>query len=181
MSALCRLLAAAALSALAWGPALAQTGYKAQDIVNTFAPDLGATRSLGAARGLCIGTEAECSVGEQKPATKATFDLLVNFDHDSDVLTPEARRNLDEFAVALRDPRLAASSFLVEGHTDASGAVSYNLSLSERRASAVVRYLSDKGVDTSKLVARGLGQTRPRTPNPFDAVNRRVETRLRAE
>jgi OOP family OmpA-OmpF porin len=181
MSAQFRLVAAVALSIAVSGPALSQSGYKAQDIVNTFAPDLGATRSLGAARGLCIGTEAECSVGEAKPATKATFDLLVNFDYDSDVLTPEARRNLDEFAAALRDPRLAASSFLVEGHTDATGSPAYNLSLSERRANAVVRYLEGKGIDTSKLVARGLGQTKPRTANPFDAVNRRVETRLRAE
>ncbi len=154
--------------------AAADPAYKAEDIVRTFAPALGATR------GLCIGTEAECAA--TAPKTKnVSFDLIVTFDYDSDVLTRPAKENLDEFAKALRHPNLKAAAFVVEGHTDAKGSDAYNMDLSQRRARAVVRYLSQKGVDTSKLSARGYGKQKPRAPDPFDPTNRRVETRLRSE
>lgn len=149
--------------------------YTADDIVKQFAPDLGATR------GLCIGTEKECPAEPPKAPVKATFDLVVTFDYNSDGLTPMAKRNLDEFARALRDQRLAKAVFMVEGHTDAKGSEDFNLGLSERRANAVVRYLGEQGIDGSHLRAKGYGKLKPRTPDPLDPANRRVETRLRAE
>ncbi len=157
--------------------AMADPSYRASDIIAHFAPQ----PSLGATRGLCIGTEAECARAAPKPKPAGGFDLVVNFDFNSDVLTPAARQNLDEFAKALRDERLAARSFVVEGHTDAKGSEAYNTDLSQRRANAVLRYLRDNGVDTSRLVAKGYGESKPRARDPFDPVNRRVETRLRVE
>jgi outer membrane protein OmpA-like peptidoglycan-associated protein len=168
--------AAAGLMAMVGHGALADPTYRAEDIVKHFSPELGATR------GLCIGTESECAkaTAPARPLTAAkSFDLLVNFDYNSDALTNSAKQNLDEFAKALRDSRLATASFLVEGHTDGRGSEQFNLSLSERRANAVVRYLADKGVDTSKLVPKGYGKLKPRNPNLLDPANRRVETRLR--
>lgn|SRR6478736_1061275 len=163
-----------ALAALSASAASAQTAYKAEDIVKHFT----AAPPIGATRGLCVGTEAECNKGAiAKPAD--AFDLVLTFDLNSDVLTTEARRNLDEFAAALKDPSLASRSFAVDGHTDASGTANYNLSLSERRANAVVEYLATKGIDKSKLLAKGYGPTKPRNPaDPFDPTNRRVETRI---
>jgi OmpA-OmpF porin, OOP family len=157
---------------------LAQPSYRAEDIVTHFAPP-----GLGATRGLCIGTESECakSVAPPRPTTNMAFDLVVNFDYNSDVLSPQAKQNLDQFAKALRDARLKSASFLVEGHTDAKGSGEFNVGLSQRRAAAVVHYLAAQGVDTTKLTAKGYGKTKPRVANPFDAANRRVETRLRAE
>src|SRR5215210_5913742 len=136
--------------------AAADPAYKAADIVSHFA----APPSPGVTRGLCIGTESECakSIAPPKATTNMAFDLVVNFDYNSDKLTPSAKQNLDEFTKALRDPRLSMAAFLVEGHTDAKGSEPYNLTLSERRAAAVVRYLGDKGVDTSKLAAKGYGK-----------------------
>jgi len=159
--------------------AQAQT-YKADDIVKHFGP---AAPQAGATRGLCIGTEADCNRAGHvvKPVAAAAFDLVVRFRYNSDVLEPEAKLNLDEFAKALKMPQLSASSFLVEGHTDAAGSPSYNLDLSERRAQAVVRYLGERGVDASKLVARGYGQSKPVVADPFAGENRRVETRLKSE
>ena len=156
--------------------AFAAPAYQAADILKQFAPE----PDLGATRGLCIGTESECAKGVAAPKATAAmaFDLIVNFEYNSDVLTPAARQNLDEFAKALQNPRLSSAGFLVEGHTDAKGSEGYNLGLSERRAAAVVRYLADKGVDTSKLTAKGYGKAKPRLPDPFDPANRRVETRL---
>jgi OmpA-OmpF porin, OOP family len=157
--------------------ATAQTAYTAADILDRFAPP----PDLGRNRGLCIGSEAECNPDSAKRPAVGGFDLMVTFDHDSDGLTGDARRNLDEFAKALRDQRLALASFVVEGHTDGRGGEAYNLSLSERRANAVVRYLQGKGVDLAKLSAKGYGKSRPRVSDLFDPTNRRVETRLRLE
>jgi len=174
------LLSAAAL------PASADPAYKAIDIIQHFAP--ATPTNLGTGRGLCIGTERECASPATGQATAAKparplegFDLVVTFDHNSDILTKKARENLDEFSKALNDPQLAASAFMIEGHTDATGTDAYNLTLSERRAAAVVRYLEEKGINADKLQSRGLGKSKPRTTSPFDAANRRVETRIRTE
>jgi outer membrane protein OmpA-like peptidoglycan-associated protein len=153
--------------------AVADPAYKAEDIVTLFA----AEAETGPTRGICIGTEAECG-GPASASESPTFDLLVTFGLDSDELTTEAQQNLDEFARALQDPRLSAAMFAVEGHTDASGSDNYNMTLSERRAAAVVKYLSDKGIDPSKLLAKGFGEGQPKASDPFDPQNRRVETRV---
>lgn len=167
-----------ALTVGAGQPVLAEPSYKAEDIVKHFT-----VQEFGPTRGLCIGTESECAkaVAPPKATSNMAFDLVVNFDYNSDALTAQAKQNLDEFAKALRDARLRSASFLVEGHTDARGSDGFNLGLSERRAAAVVNYLAARGVDTSKLAAKGYGEMKPRVADPFDAANRRVETRMRVE
>lgn len=172
------LLAQTALSTVQAGSALAQTAYKANDIVRHFAP----AANLGGTRALCIGTESECAkdVPERSKPVDG-FDLRVNFDYNSAVLTPAARANLAEFARALKDQRLAASQFVVEGHTDGTGSDAFNLELSMRRASSVVDYLKGHGVGPARLEAKGYGKQRPLVADPNAGENRRVETRLRAE
>ena len=155
------------------GPAAAEPAYNAADIVSLFA----AEAETGATRGICIGTEAECG-GATEVTASPTFDLLVTFGLDSDQLTPEAQENLDEFAKALLDPRLSSATFAVEGHTDAIGTDEYNMTLSQRRAAAVVSYLNEKGVESAKLVAKGFGEAQPKAGDPLDPDNRRVETRI---
>ncbi len=49
----------------------------------------------------------------------------------------------------------------VEGHTDDRGEAAHNLDLSQRRAEAVVDYLVGRGVDRSRLEARGFGEEKP--------------------
>jgi outer membrane protein OmpA-like peptidoglycan-associated protein len=168
-------------------PAFAQTAYTSDQLIQRFmqqkqqAADqsLGASRGLGLgkARGLCVGTEQECR--SQASGTRpAGIDLVVTFDLNSDRLTADASRNLDEFAKALSDPRLARFTFEVEGHTDARGTEDHNMDLSRRRAAAVVAHLSARGVDTSRIAPKAFGQSRPRTADPFDPSNRRVEARV---
>lgn len=159
------------------GPA-AKAPYSAADIVSHFAapPDLGPTRAL------CIGTETECAKNVvSKPKPVSNFDLVVNFEYNSTTLTRSAKGNLDEFAKALKDPRLGLASFVVEGHTDGKGGDEYNLDLSSRRASSVVEYLKQQGVEPAKLEARGYGKLKPLIGDPLSSTNRRVETRLRIE
>jgi len=111
-------------------------------------------------------------------AADAAYNLLVSFDVNSDRLTPRAQRNLAAFAEALKHPALAAMNFAVEGHTDSSGTETYNLTLSERRANAVVLYLTGLGIEQERLQARGFGETRPANTGGNRGQNRRVETRL---
>lgn len=160
------------------GSALAQTAYKANDIVKHFAP----AANLGGTRALCIGTESECAkdVPERSRPVDG-FDLRISFDYNSALLTPGARTNLNEFARALKDPQLAAAQFVVEGHTDGTGSDAYNLELSMRRASSVVDYLRGHGVEPARLEAKGYGKQKPLVADPNASENRRVETRLRAE
>jgi OOP family OmpA-OmpF porin len=65
------------------------------------------------------------------------------------------------------------------GHTDASGSLAANISVSERRASAVAQVLVDRyGVDGDRITARGVGFLAPRATNQTDEgrrKNRRVE------
>jgi outer membrane protein OmpA-like peptidoglycan-associated protein len=173
------LLAAFALAAglsfapaLAIAPAHADPAYKAGAVADFFAK-----AAMGKSRSICFGTAADCPAPPPSGAA-AKFDLLVNFEFNSDKLTQAARENLDQFAKALRDPRLKGEKFEIDGHTDATGAELYNLGLSERRASSVVAYLASQGLDPNYLVAKGFGKTKPRVADPYSAENRRVETRL---
>jgi outer membrane protein OmpA-like peptidoglycan-associated protein len=107
----------------------------------------------------------------------------VNFDFDKDAIRPDAEPILDEAATlladALRDcPNNRVS---VEGHTDAVGTDAYNQGLSERRAQAVLEYLTRQGVPSSQLSSKGFGESAPIATNETSegrALNRRVELRL---
>ena len=69
-------------------------------------------------------------------------------------------------------------SIQVEGHSDPSGDPRTNLTLSEKRAEAVISRLAASGIDTSNFFAVGFGDTRPsnvRGPNGNAYYDRRVE------
>jgi outer membrane protein OmpA-like peptidoglycan-associated protein len=156
-------------------PAQADPAYKADKVTEIFLKDKVA-KEASQTRGICIGTAADCPTPKAPPP--ARFDLLVNFDFDSDRLTKSATENLGEFAKALQDPRLKGQKFEIDGYTDATGDEEYNQGLSERRANAVVSYLTSQGLDASEFVAKGFGKTKPRVSDPYSAENRRVETHL---
>jgi outer membrane protein OmpA-like peptidoglycan-associated protein len=66
----------------------------------------------------------------------------------------------------------------IAGHTDNTGKKAANQKLSQERAQSVVDYLISKGIDASRLVAKGYGSTRPIVSNKTKAgkaLNRRVE------
>lgn len=69
----------------------------------------------------------------------------------------------------------------VAGHTDSTGAASYNQTLSDRRAESVARYLESQGVVPLRLIPIGLGQNMPIASNDTvegRSMNRRVELTL---
>ena len=68
----------------------------------------------------------------------------------------------------------------VEGHSDKTGSLKFNMTLSKKRANTVVRYLVGRGkVSRSRLVAKGFGPKQPLVPDAKtkeeQAMNRRVE------
>jgi outer membrane protein OmpA-like peptidoglycan-associated protein len=69
----------------------------------------------------------------------------------------------------------------VAGHTDNTGATTYNQTLSERRASTVAQYLESKGLNQQRVLVVGAGETHPVASNDTPEgrqQNRRVELTL---
>jgi outer membrane protein OmpA-like peptidoglycan-associated protein len=112
---------------------------------------------------------------EAAPSAKPSLSLQIQFDFDSARVRKESQQVLINLAQALDAPALLNSRFAIEGHTDAKGAASYNLKLSEARAAAVVEFLKGNGVDASRLEASGKGSSEPaNSAKPLAAENRRV-------
>ncbi len=101
----------------------------------------------------------------------------VYFVTNKDEIRKVSFKLLDSLASILKSmPELAKIE--IQGHTDQRGSRRYNLELSQKRAESVKRYLVNKGIDPSRLVARGYGKGRLRckaeTPECW-SKNRRVE------
>ncbi|WGL17751.1 OmpA family protein [Microbulbifer bruguierae] len=104
----------------------------------------------------------------------------IQFEFNSAKLTVPAQRSLDLVVQSLRSqPNTMVE---VAGHTDSQGNDSYNLRLSGQRAESVRRYLVENGVNTTRISARGYGETQPVASNATEAgraQNRRVELNFR--
>jgi outer membrane protein OmpA-like peptidoglycan-associated protein len=100
----------------------------------------------------------------------------VNFQTGKATLLPESQTILDKVAESLNNnPGVAVE---VGGHTDSRGTRATNLRLSQARATTVRDYLISKGVDGSRITAKGYGPDQPVASNATAtgrAANRRVE------
>ena len=105
-----------------------------------------------------------------------TGPYIVFFDWDRDNITAEAAQTLDNAVSAYAN--CGNTQVMVAGHADRSGAATYNVGLSNRRATNVGNYLAARGIPASAISARAFGETQNRVPTP-DGVrndqNRRVE------
>lgn len=99
------------------------------------------------------------------------------FDVNSDKIKPESNGILKEIGTVLKEN--TALKIKIVGHTDSDGDDNKNLDLSKRRAVSVKNMLvSDYGIDASRMVTDGLGETKPISDNSNPegkAQNRRVE------
>lgn len=104
----------------------------------------------------------------------------INFPHGQADIEEASKDLLDAVARILVNTT-AITKLTIEGHTDTTGEPSGNQPLSEERALAVKKYLESRGVDASRLEARGFGSSQPVDTNDTEegrAKNRRVEFKV---
>tara|TARA_B110000902_G_C14165441_1_gene534775 strand:+ start:306 stop:980 length:675 start_codon:yes stop_codon:yes gene_type:complete len=112
------------------------------------------------------------------------FDLTIGVSNELDIsyktnryeLDSSAYPNINQLLKWLDDNKKL--SIEIRGHTDNVGSSSSNLLLSKNRAESVRKYLIGKGVNPSRIISKGLGETMPIEDNGSDkgrAENRRTE------
>lgn len=129
--------------------------------------------------------QAKEAVSGAAQGNAATYDetgpraiaMNIQFEFDSSKLTLDSLDTLDRVADVLKSDLMKDKAIVVEGHTDAVGTESYNLSLSTRRALAVQFYLIEQHlIDMDRLQISGKGELEPYDKaTPKAALNRRVE------
>ena len=130
---------------------------------------------LGALAG-CVAPPPGPMAYEAAPMFERRIVSAVNFDFDSYRIRGDSFALLDNAAIALNDPQLGGLRFEINGHTDITGRLGYNISLSMLRATAVVDYLAARGVPRERMRPQGFGPLQPFDAyNPRSPANRRVE------
>ena len=101
------------------------------------------------------------------------------FAKDAADIDPTSYQYLDEVVNYLTEhPRVI---FEIGGHTNMIPSHEYCMTLSVQRAQAVVSYLTNKGISSSRLRARGYGKTQPlviATSEAANKANQRVEFKV---
>lgn len=113
-------------------------------------------------------------------AYKPVRDVAIPFGFDKDILTPEAKQQLDDLVA---DTSVLKQYFIaVEGFTDKDGTPEYNAALSRRRADRVMQYLvAQHDIPIYRIHLIGLGSQKPVTDSSSraaNAKNRRIEVTI---
>jgi outer membrane protein OmpA-like peptidoglycan-associated protein len=153
-------------------------------------PALGAIigAAVGGSTGTIIGHQMDKQAEELKEAVPdatvervgegitVEFSSAVLFAVNKSDLSTEARGNLDKLITVLNT--YPDTNIEVQGHTDDTGTEAYNQTLSEKRATSASGYLTEKGIDASRIATKGYGELAPKYDNTTDegrTRNRRVE------
>lgn len=101
------------------------------------------------------------------------------FETNSHSLLPTSFAELNTLIELMqKNPSL---KLMIEGHTDNIGKEELNIKLSQQRAEAIVSYLTEKGIEPSRLKAKGYGFSKPIADNNTEegrAMNRRTEIKI---
>jgi len=109
----------------------------------------------------------------------ARIELSVQFEFDQSDVRAEYFDDIRRVADFLSQHDDVVAE--LEGHTCNIGPASYNMGLSERRASSVRSFLVNEGVPADRITTQGFGLTQPRFDNNTRegrSLNRRVEIRF---
>lgn len=108
----------------------------------------------------------------------------IYFEFNKAVVLDYYQLKLDSvFGVLMQYPGYSVE---VQGHTDSKGSDEYNQKLSQKRAEEARGYLIGKGIESSRVIAVGYGESSPIAPNEMNgeddpegrARNRRVEFKI---
>ena len=107
-------------------------------------------------------------------ATGALQGIL--FDFDKATIRPESKTKLDQAAEIVKSSN--DGKFVVEGQTDKKGSDSYNLTLSRKRAAAVVGALEARGVNTNQLKSIGVGEQKAQVAETASNAERMADRKV---
>ena len=105
--------------------------------------------------------------------------LHVTFDFDQVSIKKEFMPEIEKVADFMKQN--SGYSVVLEGHTDSKGSDTYNQKLSDKRAKAVAKALSDLGIPNAKITTEAYGESKPVATNDTDAgraENRRVDAKF---
>ncbi len=170
----------------------------AAGIIGSDEEDRGRNAVVGAALGAGVGAAIGNRLDRQEAALRQNLgDGRIQIENTGEVLIVRMPQDIlfafdsaelqpavvpDLRAVAANLNQFPDGTVDVIGHTDNTGAASYNQRLSERRAQSVANVLTGAGVPGSRLRVIGVGDDRPRASNLTPegrALNRRVEIVIR--
>lgn len=123
-------------------------------------------------------TLAPIGVAVVEENTKITLNNIF-FDFDKSVLKQESFPELNRIVTLMKEKETMQVE--ISGHTDATGPEAYNLGLSERRAKAVSKYLTEKGISSDRIKTTYFGETQlldPSNTKEANRKNRRVEFKI---
>ncbi|MEM1441163.1 MAG: OmpA family protein [Verrucomicrobiota bacterium] len=98
------------------------------------------------------------------PESKVTRDNILFKKGTAEFADEASFQAVSQLATALRDPSLAELNYVIEGHASAEGSALANQVLSQKRAERIVNVLSSLGVNSSRLLPLGFGETQARFP-----------------
>ena len=130
------------------------------------------------------GVEAKLVGYLQNPSTNGQEVTWFDFDHllfntGQATLQPQSNQQLDNVAAILK--AYPSAKIRLGGYTDNTGDPTANEKLSEQRADSVMAALVQRGIDPSRLSARGYGQENPVADNSTEEgrqKNRRISIRV---
>lgn len=128
--------------------------------------------------------EAQAQANEREQATlhaqAQRYAAVVYFPVGSDVVDADGQRELRWFVQQMQP--YPQATFNVQGFTDSTGSEAGNQALGEQRAANVAAYLGTQGIDATRMVVTGFGQSDPAGSNATTTGrrnNRRVEVTVR--
>jgi outer membrane protein OmpA-like peptidoglycan-associated protein/tetratricopeptide (TPR) repeat protein len=83
----------------------------------------------------------------------------IYFDFDKSNITQQGAFELDKLVQVMKSNKNLV--IFAKSHTDTRGSDDYNLTLSNRRAQAIVLYLISKGIAAERIIGKGFGENEP--------------------
>jgi peptidoglycan-associated lipoprotein len=114
------------------------------------------------------------------PMADATMFENIHFDFDRSFIRNDAKPILQKVAAHMK--KTPGAKLQIEGHCDERGTSEYNIALGQRRADSTKKYLTNLGVDGSRLSTISYGEERPADPGHNESAwarNRRAVFVLR--
>lgn len=126
-------------------------------------------------------------MGMGKKQKTNTGEIVVEnifFESNKAELLPQAKRSLDKIALVLNTN--ITLKIELGAHTDSQGNDAANQKLSEQRAKAACDYIISKGIEPSRIISKGFGETKILNhckngvfcPDDEHGLNRRIEFKI---